>query len=46
MNQIDRTEVKLKRLLNCTELKTRAADEGLGIEGYFTKGILMCAGSG
>jgi len=34
---IEQTEVKLKRLLGLLELKSRAADEAVGIEGYFMK---------
>jgi hypothetical protein len=40
---IEQTEVKLKRLLGLLELKSRAADEAVGIEGYFMKGYPSCA---
>lgn len=42
-DHIERTEMKLKRLLGLPELKTRAAAEAVGIEEYFTKGYPSCA---
>lgn len=42
-NHVEQTEAKLKRLLGLPELSSRAAEEAVGIEGYFLKGYPSCA---
>ncbi|MFY4729372.1 hypothetical protein, partial [Nitrospira sp. BLG_2] len=39
----EQTESKLKRLLGFSELKSRAAEDAVGLEGYFMKGYPSCA---
>ena len=39
----EQTEIKLKRLLGLPELKSRAAAEAVGLEGYFMKGYPSCS---
>lgn len=42
-NHLEQTEGKLKRLLGLPELRSRAAEEAVGIDGYFMKGYPSCA---
>jgi AbiJ N-terminal domain 4 len=39
----EQIEIKLKRLLGFPELKSRAAEDAVGLEGYFMKGYPSCA---
>ena len=39
----EQTELKLKRLLGFSELKSRATEDAVGLEGYFMKGYPSCA---
>lgn len=39
----EQTEIKLRRLLGFSELKSRAAEDAVGLEGYFMKGYPSCA---
>lgn len=39
----EQTELKLKRLLGFPELKSRAREDAVGLEGYFMKGYPSCA---
>lgn len=40
---MEQTEIKLKRLLGFPELKSRASEDAVGLEGYFMKGYPSCA---
>lgn len=42
-DHIEQTESKLQRLLGLPKLSSRAADDAVGIEGYFLKGYPSCA---
>jgi hypothetical protein len=39
----EQTEIKLRRLLGFSELKSHAAEDAVGLEGYFMKGYPSCA---